>query len=470
MRRLMAIGIIWAGCALAWMILGGTLTHRGGERDGALHEEVRLLWGPSMTQLPPTAQVVLRPDDETRADEGKAASGEAKPAEASPEDQPAPTNSDVAPEARAETEGPPPETQRALTAPLRGSDIDVNLDFEQRRKGLLWFPTYAIDFRAVYRFANPEATPRDVHIRFPLAADNAVYDAFEVRDGEGQIVDATVEAGHAVWTASFAPQQEKAFTVSYRSRGTKSWAYGASSGAQKIRDFELRLAVNDADIDFPAGTISPTEHQAQSGQWSGKWTFGSLVTSAPIGLELPQRLNPGPLVAKITFFAPVSLLFFFFVVAVLAAARRKSLHPMHYFLLGCAFFAFHLLFAYTVDHVDVGKAFGISALVSTVLVVSYARLFTGWRFALVEIGISQLLYLVLFSFTFFFEGFTGLAVTIGAIATLFVIMQITGRIDWNDTFISRPKPPGPPGGPMAPTPYYGPAPAYAPPATEPVAP
>jgi len=109
--------------------------------------------------------------------------------------------------------------------------------------------------------------------------------------------------------------------------------------------------------------------------------------------------------------------------------------------------------------------------VSTVLVVSYARLFTGWRFALVEIGISQLLYLVLFSFTFFFEGFTGLAVAIGAIATLFVIMQITGRIDWNDTFFNRPKPPAPPrGGYTAPTPYYGPAPAYAPPVREPAAP
>jgi hypothetical protein len=38
--------------------------------------------------------------------------------------------------------------------------------------------------------------------------------------------------------------------------------------------------------------------------------------------------------------------------------------------------------------------------------------------------------LVLFSFTFFWSGFTGLSVTIGAIATLFVLMQITGRKSW----------------------------------------
>ena len=52
------------------------------------------------------------------------------------------------------------------------------------------------------------------------------------------------------------------------------------------------------------------------------------------------------------------------------------------------------------------------------------------KFALREMGISQLLYLVLFSFSFFWQGFTGLAITLGAIATLFVMMQVTGRFEW----------------------------------------
>ena len=78
------------------------------------------------------------------------------------------------------------------------------------------------------------------------------------------------------------------------------------------------------------------------------------------------------------------------------------------------------------------RQFSIAAIVSIALVISYARLFVGWRFALLEIGVSQLLYLVLFSFTFFFAGFTGLAITIGAIVTLFVLMQITGRRDLSD--------------------------------------
>jgi hypothetical protein len=41
-----------------------------------------------------------------------------------------------------------------------------------------------------------------------------------------------------------------------------------------------------------------------------------------------------------------------------------------------------------------------------------------------------MVYLVGFSYAFFLDGFTGLAITIGAIVTLFIVMQMTARIDW----------------------------------------
>jgi hypothetical protein len=59
------------------------------------------------------------------------------------------------------------------------------------------------------------------------------------------------------------------------------------------------------------------------------------------------------------------------------------------------------------------------------------------RFAAVEAGSAQLIYLVLFSYAFFFKGFSGLAITIGSIITLFVVMQLTGRIRWAEKFQGR---------------------------------
>jgi hypothetical protein len=56
----------------------------------------------------------------------------------------------------------------------------------------------------------------------------------------------------------------------------------------------------------------------------------------------------------------------------------------------------------------------------------------GWKVAAVESGIAQLIYLVLFSYALFNEGWSGLTITIGAILTLFVVMQLTGRIRWSD--------------------------------------
>jgi hypothetical protein len=76
----------------------------------------------------------------------------------------------------------------------------------------------------------------------------------------------------------------------------------------------------------------------------------------------------------------------------------------------------------------------ICSLVSIFLVVSYLRLVVGLRFAAMEAGLAQLIYLVLFSYAFFFKGFTGLAITIGSIVTLFVVMQVTGRIRWEEKF------------------------------------
>jgi len=60
--------------------------------------------------------------------------------------------------------------------------------------------------------------------------------------------------------------------------------------------------------------------------------------------------------------------------------------------------------------------------VSVGLVVSYLRAVAGTRFALREAGLAQLVFLVLFSYAFFFEGYTGLTVTIGAVLTLHALV------------------------------------------------
>src|SRR5262249_10496530 len=179
-------------------------------------------------------------------------------------------------------------------------------------------------------------------------------------------------------------------------------------------------------------TLSPTSKELSAEGWRLTWHYTNLVSGFQIGMTMPEKLQPGPLAGEISYFAPVSLFFFFFLMFIITTMRNIDLHPMNYFFLATAFFAFHLLLAYLVDHISIHAAMAIASAVSVALVVSYLRLVVGIRFAALEAGTAQLIYLVLFSYAFFWKGFTGLAVTVISIVTLFFVMQATGRIRWSE--------------------------------------
>jgi hypothetical protein len=277
-----------------------------------------------------------------------------------------------------------------------------------------------------------------VVVRFDFPSKEAIYDAFVVSLGGREAPPTTDFTNGVTLTERVGPGEGLDLRVAYRSRGLGEWAYAfVREGVAQVRDFDLEITTDFDGFDFPAGTISPAG-KARSGRgWTLSWAFESLAAGKRIGIDPPNLLNPGPVTARITFFAPVSLLFFLTVMVILGVLGGRSLHPMNYFFLAAAFFAFHLLLAYLVDHMEMNAAFAIAAAASVFLVVSYLRIVAGMRTALVQAGLAQLVFLVLFSYAFFFEGYTGLTVTLGAVLTLFVLMQLTARVDWGAVFAKR---------------------------------
>jgi hypothetical protein len=318
---------------------------------------------------------------------------------------------------------------------LEGSKLSVDLELEHRQKGLLWYGTYKVAFAADYGFKNTTDVD-DVDFVLQLPTVQASYDEMILMVNGRPVPVVNDKSSLRGWAR--VPRGETAVvTVKYRSQGLDSWRYHFGDEVSQVRNFQLKMTTNFKDIDFPDNTLAPAQKKETTNGWELTWESKNLLSGFQIGMIMPEKLQPGPLAGRISYFAPVSLLCFFFVIFIIAALRGIDLHPMNYFFLACAFFAFHLLLAYLVDHISIHSAFVICSIVSLTLVISYLRLVVGMRFAAVEAGLAQLIYLVLFSYAFFFKGFSGLAVTIGSIITLFVVMQLTGRIRWSEKFAGR---------------------------------
>lgn len=407
-KRITAIIFIFVCASVAWAILGGTIFSRTYDSSGRSSGQVESLWGTAQNQSPPKASFIkIVTKDQESLEDGKK----------------------VIRKVDEEVEVP---------LPLESSRVNVGLDLEHRQKGLLWYSTYKVDYSGAYTFQNTSEKEQSITFTLFFPASQAIYDdlVFSVDDVP---VTITNEKNSASGVTRLAAGKSAVLKVGYQSRGLNEWRYSfGSAEVSQVRDFTLNMKTNFKDIDFPDNTISPSQKHETAKGWELAWSYKNLLSGYQIAMVMPEKLQPGPLAGKISFFAPVSLFFFFFLMFIITTMRGIELHPMNYFFLAAAFFAFHLLLAYLVDHVSIHSAFAISSVVSVFLVVSYLRLVIGMQFASREAAVAQFVYLVLFSYAFFLKGFTGLAITIGSVTTLFVVMQVTGRIRWADKFAMKP--------------------------------
>ncbi len=394
-KRIAAIAFILVCTTVAWLILAESIWSRTAESDYKLKPSVSTTWGAPQEQVQPSVKVE--------------------------EPQPAAVSTAV------------PATSALSQLDAESSRVKADLALEYRQKGLLWYSVYVVNFTGSYVFRNPASEPRRLTFQLYFPSKQAIYDGLSI-DVDGEPRPFTSDSLGATVTALVAGADAVSFRASYRSQGLERWQYQLGTDVKQTRDFALTVKTNFREIDFPVGTLSPSAKRALDPGWELTWRYHNLISGFQIGVEMPEKRQPGPLAGTISRFAPVSLLLFFFVMFILTTLRGIDLHPMNYFFLAAAFFAFHLLLAYLVDHISIQLAFIICSIVSVSLVASYLRLVVGSRSVIVEAGIAQFVYLVLFSYSFFLNSFTGLAITIGCIATLFVTMQLTGRIRWSEQF------------------------------------
>jgi hypothetical protein len=386
--RIGAVIVIFIAVSAAWAVLSGAMYTRSSTSQSALRPKVESLWGGRLVQVAPQVQATWQEGDQSRSE--------------------------------------------ALV--LSSSAIRVSLRDDFRRKGLVWYRTYDVEFDARYEVVNRADKRRAIQVTFAFPAQNATYDAFEFTVGKqtAQSVGATDQG--LVLTQPTDAGATVPIRIHYKTRGLDDWRYRFGAGTTQVRKCTLTAQTTFARVDFPENSLSPTAKRQTGQGWELEWRFDSLVTGVAVGIEMPGKLDPGPWATRVSAFAPVGLAFFLTVLLIVGALTGRNLHPMQYAFVCAAFFAFHLLLAYLVDHIDVHQAFAISAACSVLLVVTYLMRAVGGRFTFGMAAPSQLVYLILFSYSFFYPGYTGLAITIGAILTLAILMQLTARVNWDDKF------------------------------------
>ena len=381
--RIFAIAGIIAGATVAWITLGKTLSLRTELADEELSRIVAGNWGTEMTQLHPRAFY-------------------------------------ISPTAARTKRIVQPET----------STVTVDLRSDPKKKGLLWYRTYSVEFSADYLFRNPTSISQTVYINFEFPSKDARFDRFSFVLGDDE-TDQAPQDGKITESVILQPNDELNVSIAYSGTGIDRWSYSFGE-MRRVRGFSLSMATNFLDINIPAGSESPTSRKERKEEegFDLQWDYEDLIGANSIAMDMPAVTNPGPVAARITFFAPVSLVFFFAVLVIMSSIQSVNLHPVNYSLLAGGCFSFQLLFVYLVDLISVNAAFTIAAFVSLVLVSGYLAKAVGFGFARMA-AVAQFAFMVLFSYSFFFEGLTGITITIGAVATLALLMGFTAKTDWS---------------------------------------
>ncbi len=403
-KKLIAIIFIFVMTTIAWMILGASNSSRTNKSFYKLKEEVASLYGNRLVMKAPqcyTKQLL--------------------------------TSTETVDNRVVEK-----EYYEYIHYEITKSDISIDVQLDQRKKGNLWFPTFKAVFSGVYEFAIDDYDAgKEYFLYSTLDSSDSIYNDISLRINDKTIDDVIPLIRKQEIRIVPNAQNQVRLEISYAVTGMEQLLYfitETEGEIAQINDFTLRMRTDFDKYDFPSDMMSPTTKEESGDGHLLIWTLNKSVTGKDIGLIIPNKLNPGEIVTRVSFFAPVSLLFFFVVIMMLSVIMKIKMHPMHYFFLAATFFSFHLMFSYFSDQMNIYLSFAISSCVSLALTMTYLRLIANSKMSYIYAPLTQLIYLVVFSFSFFFDGMTGIIVTICSVITLFILMQITGHIDWDEVF------------------------------------
>ncbi len=405
-RKIIAIVLIFIITSIAWMILGVSNSSRTSSSFSSLKYEVASLYGNRLNiQSPKCYAKITKYREETSNNVKKMV-----------------------------------EYYEYQYHELIKSDIKINVYLDQRKRGNLWFPTFKAHFDGKYIFKIDSSSKNNIYLYSTLNSSDSIYNDLYLNINNKDIDNVLPLINKQEIAVVPLADNTISLNISYDATGMEDIYYLITPERDEIaqiNDFNLVMTTDFDLYDFPSDMMSPNEKNKTEKGYDLMWNLNKAITGKDVGLIIPNKLNPGEIITRVSFFAPVSLLFFFVVLLMFSIVLKINLHPMHFFFLAATFFSFHLMFSYFSDQLNIYLSFIISAVVSLILTITYVKLIATKKMAFIYAPAIQFIYLIVFSFSFFFDGITGIIVTICSVITLFILMQATGRINWDEEFSKR---------------------------------
>lgn len=424
-QKIAALIVIFIGSSIAWVILGTSNWARTNDASSSLKSSMQSMYGDDLVINAPTLykrtpkgkdEIVFKDnyDDDYQYED------------------------DIKPMYTKETKDGENVVYVERYAKLESSEIKIDVKMDRRKKGYLWFPTFKSHFVGTYKFVVEQGITNEAYYLSTIfgSSDN-IYTNVKINVNGRELDDFLKLLTEKEIVVQPNDKGEFLLHIEYDATGMENLRYKMANGYKgltQVNNFNCEITTDFEDYDFPRTMLSPTTKKTIEGGALLSWNFSNTITGKDIGLIIPNKLNPGEITSRVSFFAPIPLLFFFIVLLMISIVTHQEIHAMHFFFLALAFFSFHLMFSYFSDQMHIYLSFAIAALVSLGLTVSYVMHFLSKKMAFLIIPLTQIVYLFVFSFSFFFDGITGLIVTICAVTTLFILMQLTAKQNWNRVF------------------------------------
>ncbi|MCB1176336.1 MAG: hypothetical protein KDK36_02045 [Leptospiraceae bacterium] len=329
------------------------------------------------------------------------------------------------------------QTQKTIISKglsFEAQKLDIKILKNIRKKGLLVFPGYILEFKSEFTFKNNTGKPSMIYfnLELPSYAGN-ITDVNVELEGKPYTGDSNLADG-IDWSGVLAKDESRTISISYKAQGTESFNYSIGSQKTEIKDFNVSIETDFEDFVVPSNALVPTNQVSDSSGAKFKWESKNLITGQNIALDFEVEGNYGEVASKLFLYSPLSMFLFVSSLLLITTAKAKHLHPMHYLFIIISFFIFYLLGSYLITYVNVFTGIIISLAVSSGIMLYYVYLLKKGNDLLTSILAAAFIFQWVFSIAFFFPEHTGLLITISTILAFIILLKYTAETEWENKF------------------------------------